>query len=193
MFTNEIRPYESHADHRDKSCDALHITHVGVLDVEAGGFHGSESRFYLPSLFVCQNRTFGPVEAYKNLQFRNTVGVFDSAAGKIDILAFVKKKLMEEFLLPDLQIIEQPPGADSLTGGWLDNPEVLTYPDVIPYATAVEPPCPFLSDELPVCHKTVDAFRSEKTDKTFHNLPAFQLELPRLGRRLNINGKAIPL
>ena len=92
MFTNEIRPYESHADHRDKSCDALHITHVGVLDVEAGGFHGSESRFYLPSLFVCQNRALGPVEAYKNLQFRNTVGVFDSAAGKIDILAFVKKK-----------------------------------------------------------------------------------------------------
>ena len=173
MFTNEIRPYESHADHRDKSCDALHITHMGVLDVEAGRFHGSEGRFYLPTLFVCQNRALGPVEAYENLQFRNSIGVFDSASGKIDILAFVKKELMEEFLLTDLQIIEQPPGADSLTGGWLDNPEVLTYPDVIPYATAVEPPCPFLSDELAVCHKTVDAFRSEKTDKTFHNLLAF--------------------
>ena len=44
MFTNEIRPYKSHADHRDKSCDALHITHVGILDVEAGRFHGSERR-----------------------------------------------------------------------------------------------------------------------------------------------------
>ena len=146
---------------------------MGVLDVEAGRFHGSEGRFYLPTLFVCQNRALGPVEAYENLQFRNSIGVFDSASGKIDILAFVKKELMEEFLLTDLQIIEQPPGADSLTGGWLDNPEVLTYPDVIPYATAVEPPCPFLSDELAVCHKTVDAFRSEKTDKTFHNLLAF--------------------
>ena len=30
----------------------------------------------------------GPVEAYENLQFRNSIGVFDSAAGKIDILAF---------------------------------------------------------------------------------------------------------
>ena len=96
MFTNEIRPYKSHAYHRDKSCDALHITHMGVLDVEAGRFHGSEGRFYLPTLFVCQNRTLGPVEAYENLQFRNSIGVFDSAAGKIDILAFVKKKLMEE-------------------------------------------------------------------------------------------------
>jgi len=60
----------------------------------------------------------------------------------------VKKKLMEEFLLTDLQIIEQPPGADSLTGGWLDNPEVLTYPDVIPYATAVEPPCPSTGERI---------------------------------------------
>ena len=173
MFTNEICPYKSHADHRDKSCDAVHITHMGILDVEAGRFHGSKGRFYLPSFFVCQNRLLGPIEAYENLQFRNTIGVFDPAAGKIDILTFVKKELMEEFLLTDLQIIEQPPGTDSLTGGRLDNPEVLTYSDVIPYATAVEPSCPFLSDELAVCHKAVDAFRSEKTDKTFHNLLAF--------------------
>ena len=148
MFTNEICPYKSHANHRDKPCDALHITHMGVLDIETGRFHGSESRFYLPTLFVCQNRALGPVEAYENLQFRNSIGVFDSASGKIDILTFVKKKPVVEFLLTDLQIIEQLPGTDSFTGGWLDNPEVLTYSDVIPYATAVEPSCPFLSDEL---------------------------------------------
>lgn len=146
---------------------------MGVLDVEAGRFHGSKGRFYLPSFFVCQNRLLGPIEAYENLQFRNTIGVFDPAAGKIDILTFVKKELMEEFLLTDLQIIEQPPCTDSFTGGRLDNPEILTYSNVIPYATAVEPSCPFLSDELAVCHKAVDAFRSEKTDKTFHNLLAF--------------------
>ena len=80
---------------------------------------------------------------------------------------------MEEFLLTDLQVIEQLPGTDSFTGGRLDNPEVLTYSNVIPYATAVEPSCPFLSDELAVCYKAVDAFHSEKTDKTFHNLLAF--------------------
>lgn len=173
MFANEICPYQSHAEHREKSCDALHITHMGVLDVKAGRFHGSESRFYLPSLFVCQNRVLGAVEAYENLQFRNSFGVFDSTAGKIDILTFVKKELMEEFLLTDLQIIEQPPCTDSLNGGGLDIPEVLTYSDVIPYATAVEPSCPFLPDEFAVCHKAVDTFRSEKTDKAFHNLLAF--------------------
>ena len=119
MFTNEIRPYKSHADHRDKSFDAVHITHMGVLDVEAGRFHGSECRFYFPSFFVCQNRLLGPVEAYENLQFRNTIGVFDPASGKIDILPFVKKVLMEEFLLTDLQVIEQPPCTDSFTGDLL--------------------------------------------------------------------------
>lgn len=173
MFTNEIRPYKSHADHRDKSCDALHITHVGILDVEAGRFHGSESRFYLPSLFVCQNRTLGPVETDENLQFRDTVGVFDSATGKIDILAFVKKELMEEFLLTDLQIIEQPPGTDSLTGGWLDKPEVLPNTDVIPDASGVQPSDPFLTYELPVGHKTIDAVGSEKADEPLHDFPAF--------------------
>ncbi len=99
MFANEIRPYKSHADHRDKSCDAVHITYMGVLDVEAGGFHGSESRFYLPTFFVYQYRVLWPVEAYENLQFLNAIGVFDPAVGKIDILSFVKKELMEEFLL----------------------------------------------------------------------------------------------
>ena len=119
MFTNEIRPCKSDADYRDKSFDAVHITHMGVLDVEAGRFHGSEGRFYLPSFFVCQNRLLGPVEAYENLQFRNTIGVFDPASGKIDILTFVKKELMEEFLLTDLQVIEQPPCTDSFTGDLL--------------------------------------------------------------------------
>ena len=40
-----------------------------------------------------------------------------------------------------------------------DFDKILTYSDVIPYAMAVEPSCPFLSDELAVCHKAVDALR----------------------------------
>ncbi len=136
MFNNEINAIKSHADH-DKSCDAVHITHMGILDVEAGRFHGSKGRFYLPSFFVCQNRLLGPIEAYENLQFRNTIGVFDSTAGKIDILTFVKKELMEEFLLTDLQIIEQPPGSDSSSPvEGLNNPEVLTYSMYTVNATA---------------------------------------------------------
>ena len=173
MFTNEIRPYKSHAGHRDKSCDALHITHVGILDVEAGRFHGSESRFYLPSLFVCQNRTLGPVKTDENLQFRDTVGVLDPAPGKIDIFALVKKELIVEFLLSDPEVIEEPPCTYPLAGGRLDNAEVLTDTDVIPYATAVQPSYPFFSDELPVGHQTIYTVRSEKADEPLHDFPAF--------------------
>ena len=31
MFTNEIRPYKSHADHRKQTCDTHSVTQVGVL------------------------------------------------------------------------------------------------------------------------------------------------------------------
>ena len=44
---NKIRPYKSHAYHRRKSCDALHVAHVGVLDVEAGGLHGLGQNFWI--------------------------------------------------------------------------------------------------------------------------------------------------
>ncbi len=92
MFTNEIRPYNSHADHRHKSCDALRVAHVGVLDVEAGGFHGLEGRLDLPAFPISQDSTLGTVETYEDLQFRDTVGVLDPASGKIDILTFVNKE-----------------------------------------------------------------------------------------------------
>lgn len=53
MFTNEIRPYKCHAYHRDKSCDALHIAHVCVLDVEAGeNFMVLKSRLDLLTFLV---------------------------------------------------------------------------------------------------------------------------------------------
>ena len=68
----------------------------------------------------------------------------DSAADKIDIFTLMNKGLIVEFFPSDLQIIEQPPGTYSLTGGWLDNPEVLPYTDIIPYVMVVEPSYPFL-------------------------------------------------
>ena len=52
MFTNEIRPYKSHADHRKQTCDTHSVTQVSVLDVEARRFHGTECRFNLPAIFI---------------------------------------------------------------------------------------------------------------------------------------------
>ena len=173
MFTNEIRPYKSHAHHRHESCDTLHVAHVGVLDIEAGGFHGLESRLDLPSFLIGQDSAFGMVEAYEDLQFRDPVGVLDAAACKIDILSLVKEKLVVEFLLSDLEIVEQPPRTDSLACGRLYNPEVLSDTDVISDASAVEPSNPFLSYELPVSDQTIDTVLSEKANEPLHDFLTF--------------------
>ena len=193
MFTNEIRPYKSNAYHRHKSCDALRVAHMCVLDVESGGFHGLESRLNLPAFLIGQDSAFGTVEAYENLQFRDTVGVFDSAAGKIDILAFVKKKLMEEFLLPDPEVIEEPPCTYPLTGGRPDNPEVLPYTDIIPDTSAVQPSYPFLTYELPVSHETIDTVRSKKEDEPLHDfLSLFPIGISPFGEQAENQRKGNP-
>lgn len=173
MFTNEIRPYKSHAYHRHKSCDTLHVTHVGILDVEAGGFHCLESRLDLPAFLIGQDSAFGTVEAYEDLQFRNPVGVFDPASGKIDILALVEEEFMVKFLLSYPEVIEEPPCTYPLAGGRLDNPEVLSDTYVISDAPAVQPFNPFLSDELPVSDQTIDTVMSEKSDEPFHDFLTF--------------------
>lgn len=173
MFANEICPYKSHAYHSNKSCDALHVAHVGVLDIEAGGFHGLEGSLDLPAFPICDDRLLGTVEAYEDLQFGDSVGVFYPTARKIDILSLVEKELIVKLLVSDLEVIEEPPCTYPLTGGRLDNPEVLPDTDVIPDASVVQPSDPFLSDELPVGHQTIDAVRSEKADEPLHDFLSF--------------------
>ncbi len=146
---------------------------MGVLDVEAGGFHGLESRLDLPAFLIGHDSAFRTVEAYEDLQFRNSVGVLYPAPGKIDMFSLVKEDLTVEFLLPDPEVIEEPPCTYPLTGGRLDNPEVLPDTDVIPDASVVQPSYPFLSYELPVGHQAVDAVRSEKADEPLHDFLPF--------------------
>ena len=173
MFTNDIRPYKSHAYHRHKSCDALHVAHMGVLDVEAGGFHGLGGRLDLPAFLIGHDSAFRAVEAYENLQFRDTIGVLYPAPGKIDIFTLVKEDLMVEFLLPYPEVIEEPPCTYPVAGGRPDDPEVLPDTDVIPDASVVQPSDPFLSDELPVGHQAIDTVRTEKTDEPLHDFLTF--------------------
>ena len=194
MFTNEIRPYKSHAHHRRESCDALHVAHVGVLDVEAGGLHGLEGSLDLPAFLISQDSTFWTVETYENLQFGNPVGVLDPASGKIDILAPVEEEFMVKFLMSDPEVIEKPPCTDTLTGGRLDNPEVLPDTDVIPDAPTVQPSDPFLSYELPVSDQAVDIVLSEKADETLHDfLTFFPIGVASFGEKTENKRESNPL
>lgn len=106
MFANELRPHKSHAHHRHKSCDALHVAHMGVLDVEAGGFHGFEGRLDLPAFLIDHDCILGAVEAYEDLQFGDSVGVFDPAPGKIDIFTIMKEELIVKFSWPILRSLK---------------------------------------------------------------------------------------
>ena len=116
---------------------------------------------------------FGTVEAYEDLQFGDSVGVLDPAPGKIDIFTLMKEELIVKLLLSYPEVIEEPPCTYPLAGGRPDNPEVLPDTDVIPDASVVEPPDPFLSDELPVGHQAIDTVLSEKVDEPLHDFPAF--------------------
>lgn len=146
---------------------------MGVLNVEAGGFHGLENRLDLPAFLIGRDSSFGTVEAYEDLQFRNSVGVLYTAPSKIDILTLVKEELMVEFLFSHPEVIEEPPCTYPLAGGRPHNPEVLPDTDVIPDAPTVQPFNPFLSYELPVSDQTVDAFLSETTDEPLHDFLTF--------------------
>lgn len=173
MFPNEIRPYESNTNHCQKSCNPLCVAQMRVFDIESGGFHSPECGLDLPSPFISVDTLFRAVEADEDLKFRHTVGVLDSASGKINVLTFVQEKLVIKSFLPHFQGIEEPPCTDSFPGGRLDKPEILPDPDIISYMIAVEPTDPILADKLPVGNKRVDAFGAEQPDKSFNDCLAF--------------------
>ena len=131
MLTNEIRPYKSHADHLKQPCDTLSVSQMGVLDVEARRFHGTECRFNLPAFFIGRYSVFRSVETDQNLKFGYPFRVLDSASGEIDILPFMQKELVVEFLLSDFEGIEEPPRPDSFSCGGLDNPNILPNTDIV--------------------------------------------------------------
>ena len=169
MFTNEICPYKSNADHRKQTCDTPSVTQVGVLDVEARGFHCTECRFNLPALFIGFDSIFRPVETDQNLKFGYPVRVLDSTSGEIDILPFVQKELVAESLLSDFKGIEESPCSDSFTCGGLDNPNILPDTDIVLDPVVVKPANPLFADKLAVGHKAVDAVMPKKSDEPLHD------------------------
>ena len=173
MFTNEIRPYKSHADHRKQTCDTHSVTQVGILDVEARRFHGTECRFNLPAFFIGRYSILRSVETDQDLKFGYPVRVFDSTSCKIDILPFMQKELVVEFLLSDFKRIEEPPRSDSFSCGGLDNPNILPDTDIVSNPVVVKPSNPLLTDKLAIGHKAVDAVMSKKSDEPLHDIPAF--------------------
>lgn len=103
-------------------------------------------------------------------------------------------RLPAELLLSDLEIIEEPPGPDTLTPRWLDYPEILPDPDIIPDTRVLSHPIHSLPmNSLSATRQSIQSFPKRRMNRSIMSLRSSQLELPRLGRSLNINGNAIPL
>lgn len=155
---------------RRQTCDALSVSRVCVLYVEARRFYGAEGRFNLPTLFVARDSIFRPVETDQNLKLGHPL---DSTSGRINILPFMQNGFVVELLLSDFEGIKEPPCPDSFSCGGLDNPNVLPDTDVVSNSVVVEPSNPLLADKLAVGHKTVDAAMSKKSDESLHYSLAF--------------------
>ena len=104
--------------------------------------------------------------------FGHPGGVFQPASRKVDILALHDEELVVEFLLPELEVVEEPPCPKFLSRTRPDDPEVLFDSDVIADAHDIEPSDPFLADELAIRHEAVDAVGPEKADEAFHQFLA---------------------
>ena len=146
---------------------------MGVLDIEARRFHGTECRFNLPAFFIGRNSIFRSVETEQNLKFGYPVRVLDSTSGEIDILPFVQKELVVEFLLSDFEGIEEPPCSNSFSCGRLDNPNVLPDTDIVSNSVVVKPAYPLLADKLAVGHKAVGTVMSKKSEEPLDDILAF--------------------
>lgn len=150
--------------------------------------------FQSPSVFIGRNSIFRSVETEQNLKFGYPIRVLDSTSGEIDILPFVQKELVVEFLLSDFEGIEERPCSNSFSCGRLDNPNVLPDTDIVSNSVVVKPAYPLLADKLAVGHKAVGTVMSKsRKNRSMISLRSSQLEFPRLSKRLNSNGKAIPL
>lgn len=180
IISHKICPYKSYAHDRNESFDSVNVPHVRVLDIEPGGFHGLEKSLNLPSVLICLYGMFWTVVADENLKLRLSIGVLKPCAGKIHIFTFHYIGFVKDKFLAESDAVEQMPRADFLTGIRVYDPEVLPDPYVIPYPVPVEPCDPFLTDKLPVRHKTIDTFQTENVDKplydgfTFHPIGVSQ-------------------
>lgn len=124
-------------------------------------------------IFIGRYFIFRSVETDQDLKFWYPVRVLDSTSGEIDILPFMQKELVVEFLLSDFEGIEEPPHSDSFSCGGLDNPHILPNTDIVSNPVVVKPVNPLFADKLSVGHKAVDAVMSKKSDESFHDSLAF--------------------
>ena len=98
---------------------------------------------------------------------------FEPASRQVAGLTFEIEDVVQVFRLTDLEVVENPECLHLLAAFRVEHPEVLPYSDVVSYPVVVQPPYPFLTDELPVGQQAVDGIQTEKADVALHEVDAF--------------------
>ncbi len=164
-----------HTDHRRKTSDAVDVVQVGVLDVEAGGFH-SLQKLSQSAIVVCKWQR--PLRGGYNksefaVQARHRS--FSARLRKYRHIPFEEKQLVVDTFLPGLKTVKQMPRPDILAGFGIAQPKILFNPQIVSDASVVEIFDPFLADKLAVGNKRVDTLGSEQPYKSINQPhPFFQ-------------------
>ena len=154
-----------------------------VLDVEATGLQGFETRLNLPAGFIGLDGFLGSVERKEYLQFGLAVAVLHSCSREVAVLAVDEIDAVKALGLADSEVLESPKCLEVAAVARLVDPEVLPDAHVVADAVVVEPANPKASDELAVGHEAVDGGLPEEGDITFHQVdPLSGVGVPFLGK-----------
>lgn len=109
-----------------------------VLEVEPRRLEETVQRLNLPAQLVGVHGLLRPVVANQYLQLGDSVRVLELGSSQIDVLAFEQIEFVQELLLPQLQVVEEPECPDFLATARLLQSKVLPDAQVVADAHAVE-------------------------------------------------------
>lgn len=168
---DEIAPDICNHDNGEKIGHTFLNSNVRVFNVEAAALQSFEHRFDLPSLPVHIKCLLCTAIGDKNLELRPTFLVLDFRPRKVARLPVDIIDTCKMLTLTKFQISEKP-----MCLGFLSMPddmEVLSYPDVVTYASGVQEGEPLASHKFPVGHQVGDAVLAGKGNESpneFHSL-----------------------
>ena len=173
MFSNEIRPYQSHADHCAEPRDPFHIPQMRVLDIESAGFQDLKHGLDSPSFLICREGFLRAAEGNEDLRFGLSGLVLDNGTGQIAEFSTDTIDTIQDAFLSMFEIGEDVLGPYISVGSWVFHPEVVADADMVLDSVVVEPFEPLITDKLTVRYQAFDTVTTEQADEPLHDIDSF--------------------
>src|SRR5665811_1190642 len=131
IYSSPIHPSKSNQNQCQQLTYSFNISQMSVLNIKSTCFQRLKSRLYLPSFFVKCLGFVWFIERHYYLKLRNILFVYYPGSREITEFAINPNNLAIKGTFIDPEGIKQPRRLYHLTVGWLFNPEVLTYTNMI--------------------------------------------------------------